>query len=161
MKQYGAWKVQVSPCNPTPAWSVASLAWQVLCDTFFFCHTHTDTLSLLAGLRLSLDSWEERAAACLAANPKLGLTEVERLVTEGEALSSSLPSLDRLKEACRKAREWWLKAEALQKPENYPYLDTLEALVGRGRPLPVRLDPLQHLETQVRHAKSTLSVLIR
>ena len=106
-------------------------------------------LSRLAGLRLSLDSWEERAAACLAANPKLGLTEVERLVTEGEALSSSLPSLDRLKEACRKAREWWLKAEALQKPENYPYLDTLEALVGRGRPLPVRLDPLQHLETQV------------
>ena len=113
-------------------------------------------LSRLAGLRLSLDSWEERAAACLAANPKLGLTEVERLVTEGEALSSSLPSLDRLKESCRKAREWWLKAEALQKPENYPYLDTLEALVGRGRPLPVRLDPLQHLETQVGHDKSTI-----
>ena len=99
--------------------------------------------------RLSLDSWEERAGACLVANPKLGLTDVERLVTEGEALSSSLPSLDRLKEACRKAREWWVKAEALQKPENYPYLDTLEALVARGRPLPVRLDPLQHLETQV------------
>ena len=37
----------------------------------------------------------------------------------------------------------------MQKPENYPYLDTLEALVARGRPLPVRLDPLQHLETQV------------
>ena len=105
--------------------------------------------SNLNDLRLSLDSWEERAGACLVANPKLGLTDVERLVTEGEALSSSLPSLDRLKEACRKAREWWLKAEALQKPENYPYLDTLEALVGRGRPLPVRLDPLQHLETQV------------
>ena len=105
--------------------------------------------SNLNDLRLSLDSWEERAGACLVANPKLGLTEVERLVTEGEALSSSLPSLDRLKEACRKAREWWVKAEALQKPENYPYLDTLEALVARGRPLPVRLDPLQHLETQV------------
>ena len=103
----------------------------------------------LNDLRLSLDSWEERAGACLVANPKLGLTDVERLVTEGEALSSSLPSLDRLKEACRKAREWWVKAEALQKPENYPYLDTLEALVARGRPLPVRLDPLQHLETQV------------
>ena len=105
--------------------------------------------SNLNDLRLSLDSWEERAGACLVANPKLGLTDVERLVTEGEALSSSLPSLDRLKEACRKAREWWVKAEALQKPENYPYLDTLEALVARGRPLPVRLDPLQHLETQV------------
>merc|ERR1712106_493622 len=45
-------------------------------------------------------------------------------------------------------------AEALQKPENYPYLDTLEALVARGRPLPIRLDPLNQLETQVASARA-------
>ena len=88
---------------------------------------------------------------------------------EGEGLLSQLPSLDRLREACKRAREWWGRAEALQQPENYPYLDTLEALVGRGRfgylnvnlyklincrPLPVRLDPLQHLETQVVSARA-------
>ena len=56
---------------------------------------------------------------------------------------------DAVQEACRKAREWWTRAEALQKPENYPYLDTLEALVAKGRPLPIRLDPLAQLETQV------------
>ena len=68
---------------------------------------------------------------------------------EGEHISSGLPSLEKLKDACRKAKEWWSRAENLQKPENYPYLDTLEALVMKGRPLPVRLDPLAQLETQV------------
>lgn len=48
----------------------------------------------------------------------------------------------------------WARAEALQKPENYPYLDTLEALVARGRPLPVRLEPLTQLETQVASARA-------
>ena len=53
---------------------------------------------------------------------------------EGEGLLSQLPSLDRLREACKREREWWWRAEALlQQPENYPYLETLEALVGRGR----------------------------
>ena len=111
-------------------------------------------LGKLAGLRTSMETWETRAAACLAASPKQGLAEVERLVAEGESLSASLPSLDRLRDSCRRAREWWSRAEALQKPENYPYLDTLEALVGRGRPLPVRLEPLQHLETQVASARA-------
>ena len=71
-------------------------------------------LGRLQGLRLALEGWEERAAAVQAAGTKLALVEVERLVGEGEALSSHLPSLDRLREACRRAREWWGRAEALQ-----------------------------------------------
>lgn len=69
-------------------------------------------------------------------------------------MSTALPVLEKLQESCRKAREWWSRAEALQKPENYPYLDTLEALVAKGRPLPIRLDPLNQLETQVNAARS-------
>ena len=112
-------------------------------------------LGRLSGLRHTMEAWESKAVACLQANPKHSLAEVERLVREGEAISSGgLPSLERLKEACRKAREWWARAEALQKPENYPYLDTLEALVAKGRPLPVRLDPLAQLETQVAAARA-------
>merc|ERR550525_2217113 len=84
----------------------------------------------------------------------MGLLEIERLVKEGESLSTALPVLEKLQESCRKAREWWSKAEALQKPENYPYLDTLEALVAKGRPLPIRLDPLAQLETQVAAARA-------
>jgi histone demethylase JARID1 len=112
-------------------------------------------LGRLAGLRHTMEAWEVKAAACLQASPKHGLADVERLVREGDAVSAGgLPSLERLKEACRKAREWWARAEALQKPENYPYLDTLEALVAKGRPLPVRLDPLAQLETQVAAARA-------
>merc|ERR1719228_531299 len=120
-------------------------------------HPHPNVergLAKLKGLRLTLESWEEKASTCLTANPKLGLLEVERLVAEGEALSTALPTLEKLSEACRKAREWWSRAEALQKPENYPYLDTLEALVARGKPLPIRLDPLSQLETQVASARA-------
>ena len=73
--------------------------------------------------------------------PPLGLRNPHHCI-----ISESL----NFQESCRKAREWWARAEALQKPENYPYLDTLEALVTKGKPLPVRLDPLQQLETQVK-----------
>jgi len=111
-------------------------------------------LAKLKGLRMTLEAWEEKASSCLTASPKMGLLEVERLVKEGETLSTALPVLEKLKESCRKAREWWARAEALQKPENYPYLDTLEALVTKGKPLPVRLDPLQQLETQVSAARA-------
>merc|ERR1719433_2314067 len=111
-------------------------------------------LAKLKGLRLTLEAWEEKASACMSASPKMGLLEVERLVSEGDKLSTALPVLEKLKESCRKAREWWARAEALQKPENYPSLDTLEALVAKGRPLPVRLDPLHQLETQVAAARA-------
>ena len=60
--------------------------------------------------------------------------QVEHLVTECEALSGQLEGLQPLKEAARRAR-----AEQLQKPGNYPYLETLEALVGRGKPISIRL----------------------
>ena len=111
-------------------------------------------LAKLKGLRLTLEAWEEKASACMSASPKMGLLEVERLVSEGDKLSTALPVLEKLKESCRKAREWWSRAEALQKPENYPYLDTLELLVAKGRPLPVRLEPLHQLETQVAAARA-------
>ena len=42
----------------------------------------------------------------------------------------------------------------MQKSEHYPYLDALESLVTKGRPIPVRLDLLPQLESQVAAAKS-------
>ena len=118
-------------------------------------HTSVEKgLAKLKGLRITLEAWEKKADDCLISNPKMGLLDVESLVKEGQSLSKALPVLEKLEESCRKAREWWSRAEALQKPENYPYLDTLEALVAKGRPLPIRLDPLNQLETQVNAARS-------
>ena len=41
-----------------------------------------------------------------------------------------------------------------QNGEHFPYLDMLEGLVNKGRPIPVRLDQLPQLESQVAAAKS-------
>ena len=43
---------------------------------------------------------------------------MERLVRSDEGLLSQLPFLERLREACKRAREWWGRAEALQQPKN-------------------------------------------
>ncbi len=82
------------------------------------------------------------------------MSDVEKLVRDGEGISNSLPSLVSLKESVKKACDWWVRADALKNMENYPFLETLEALVAKGRPLPVKLDPLPNLETQVASARA-------
>ena len=42
----------------------------------------------------------------------------------------------------------------MQSSDSYPYLDMVESLVNKGRPIPVRLDQLPQLESQVAAAKS-------
>lgn len=42
----------------------------------------------------------------------------------------------------------------VQNAENYPYQETLEVLVNKGRPIPVRLDQLPQIESQLTAAKS-------
>ena len=42
----------------------------------------------------------------------------------------------------------------LQSSEHYPYLDVLEGLVSKGRPIPVHLEPLAQVESQVTAAKA-------
>ena len=40
-----------------------------------------------------------------------------------------------------------------QNAENYPYLDVLESLLNKGRPIAVRLEQLPLIESQVSSAK--------
>ena len=42
----------------------------------------------------------------------------------------------------------------VQKAENFPYMDALELLVNKGRNIPVRLDLLPQLESQLSGAKT-------
>ena len=44
--------------------------------------------------------------------------------------------------------------ESIQSVEQYAYLEVLEGLMAKGRPIPVRLDQLPQLESQVNAAKS-------
>ena len=68
---------------------------------------------------------------------------------EGEAISGGLPNLAKLKDSVSKAKEWLDKAKTLANGENFPFLDTLEQLVAKGRPLPIKLEQLPNLELQV------------
>jgi len=107
-------------------------------------------LGELSGLLTQVESWEERAKACLAVKPRLSLAEVEKLIKDGDAISDALPTLNILKESAKKAKEWLTKSGELMKhPDHKQYIDVLETLVQRGRPLPVKLDCLSNLETQV------------
>ena len=107
-------------------------------------------LGELSGLLTQVESWEERAKACLAAKPRLSLNEVDKLIKDGDEISENLPTLQTLKDSFKKAKEWISKANELSKhPDHKSYIDVLETLVTRGRPLPIKLDHLSNLETQV------------
>ncbi len=83
------------------------------------------------------------------------MADVERLVREGEAISSGMPSLSTLRDVVRKSRDWRQRADAIRStPDCLPYLETLEALVAKGRPLPVKLEALPHLEMLVASARA-------
>lgn len=109
-----------------------------------------------------MESWEERAKACLASKPRLSLSEVERLIKDGDAISEALPTLQTLKEVAKKAKEWLAKSGELSRhPEHKPYMETLETLVTRGRPLPVKLEALNNLETQVASGRAWREKTVR
>ena len=112
-------------------------------------------LGEISGLLTQAESWEAKAKACLSSKPRWVLSDVERLVKEGESISGGLPSLPGLREVARKAKDWRQRAEAVRAtPDSLPYLETLEALVAKGRPLPVRLEALSHLEMLVASARA-------
>ncbi|KAL3212777.1 hypothetical protein MRX96_007829 [Rhipicephalus microplus] len=107
-------------------------------------------LAELQGLLTASERWEERTKTCLQAQPRQTLAACEALAEEGAAIPVHLPSLAALKDAIRRAKEWGARAEALQGSESkYPYLETLENLLQKGRPIPVCLEQLPQLESQV------------
>ena len=66
-----------------------------------------------------------------------------------------MPTLQTLKEAIKKTKEWLQKSdEIIQNSDNFPYMESVEKLVAKGRPLPIRLDALNQLETQVAQARA-------
>ena len=82
------------------------------------------------------------------------MTTIEVIVEGASNVPVYLPNVSALKEALRKSREWSLKVDQVQNDVDYPYVEALEALVMRGRPIPVRLDQLPQMESQVAAARA-------
>ncbi|XP_070558275.1 LOW QUALITY PROTEIN: lysine-specific demethylase 5A-like [Ptychodera flava] len=100
------------------------------------------------------EKWEEKAKICLQARPRYVIATLEAIIHEAKSIPAYLPNTLALKEALKKAKEWTAKVEGIQNAEHYPYLDILENLVMRGRPIPVRLEQLPQVESQVAAARS-------
>ena len=71
------------------------------------------------------------------------------IVKEVQLLPTHLPSVVALQDAVKKARDWVGKLEALQKLEYSPYLEALENLLNKAKPIAIKLDPLDDLENQI------------
>uniref|UniRef100_A0A674MQI8 [histone H3]-trimethyl-L-lysine(4) demethylase n=1 Tax=Takifugu rubripes TaxID=31033 RepID=A0A674MQI8_TAKRU len=93
------------------------------------------------------ERWEDKARACLQARPPHSLVTLESIVIEARNIPAYLPNILALREALQKAKDWTVKVEAIQ------VLTSLN-LLARGRSIPVRLDPLAHVESQVAAARA-------
>uniref|UniRef100_A0A8D3DF56 [histone H3]-trimethyl-L-lysine(4) demethylase n=1 Tax=Scophthalmus maximus TaxID=52904 RepID=A0A8D3DF56_SCOMX len=97
------------------------------------------------------ERWEDKARACL---PRHSMVTLESIVLEARNIPAYLPNILALREALQKAKEWTSKVEAIQSGSSYAYLEQLESLLARGRSIPVRLDPLNQVESQVSAARA-------
>jgi len=82
------------------------------------------------------------------------MVTLESIVLEARNIPAYLPNILALREALQKAKEWTSKVEAIQSGTSYAYLEQLESLLARGRSIPVRLDPLAQVESQVAAARA-------
>lgn len=82
------------------------------------------------------------------------MVTLESIVLEAKNIPAYLPNVLALREALQKAKEWTSKVEAIQSGSSFAYLEQLESLLARGRSIPVRLDPLAQVESQVAAARA-------
>uniref|UniRef100_A0A674DD66 [histone H3]-trimethyl-L-lysine(4) demethylase n=1 Tax=Salmo trutta TaxID=8032 RepID=A0A674DD66_SALTR len=106
------------------------------------------------------ERWEDKARACLQARPRHSMLALESIMIEARNIPAYLPNVLALREALHKAKEWSAKVDAIQVVSrrtcgsNYAYLEQLESLLARGRSIPILLDPLPQVESQVASARA-------
>ncbi|KAM9772415.1 lysine-specific demethylase 5A [Syngnathus typhle] len=100
------------------------------------------------------EKWEDKARACLQARPRHSMVTLESIVLEARNIPAYLPNILALRDALQKAKDWTAKVDAIQSGGSYAYLEQLENLLARGRSIPVRLDPLAQVESQVASARA-------
>uniref|UniRef100_A0A8D2PL72 Lysine-specific demethylase 5A n=1 Tax=Zosterops lateralis melanops TaxID=1220523 RepID=A0A8D2PL72_ZOSLA len=117
-------------------------------------HAVEKAMAELQELLTVSERWEEKAKVCLQARPRQSMMALEGIVNEAKNIPAYLPNVLALKEALQRARDWTAKVEAIQNGSNYAYLEQLESLSAKGRPIPVRLEALPQLESQVAAARA-------
>ncbi|KAA0721560.1 Lysine-specific demethylase 5A [Triplophysa tibetana] len=117
-------------------------------------HAVEKAMAELQELLTVSEHWEEKARTCLQARPRHSLLTLESIVMEAKNIPAYLPNVLALRDALHRAKEWTAKVEAIQSGSNYAYLEQLEGLLARGRSIPVRLEALTQVESQVGSARA-------
>lgn len=118
-------------------------------------HTRVEqALTELQVLLRSVEDWQERAKICLDVKCRQNITILESLLEEAKSIPAYLPNIQALHNVLKKGKEWISKVDAMQKSDEFPYLDILEKLVNQGRGIPLDLEQLPVLEQQVTAAKA-------
>ncbi|KAK6315029.1 hypothetical protein J4Q44_G00145580 [Coregonus suidteri] len=122
--------------------------------------------SMLYGVKSraqSYDTWAKRVTEALAADHKnkKDLIELKVLLEDAEdrkypenSLFRRLREMVKEAETCSSVAQLLLSRKQRHSGSNYAYLEQLESLLARGRSIPVRLDPLPQVESQVASARA-------
>uniref|UniRef100_A0A803TG81 Lysine-specific demethylase 5A n=1 Tax=Anolis carolinensis TaxID=28377 RepID=A0A803TG81_ANOCA len=112
-------------------------------------HAVEKAMAELQELLTVSERWEEKAKVCLQARPRQSIAALESIVNEAKNIPAYLPNVLALREALQRARDWTAKVEAIQ-----VRLTQLENLSAKGRLIPVRLDALPQVDSQVAAARA-------
>ncbi|XP_060765954.1 lysine (K)-specific demethylase 5Ba isoform X3 [Neoarius graeffei] len=107
------------------------------------------TMAHLQELLTVCEHCEEKAHSMLMARPHQNLEMLEAVLLEVNSIQAYLPNCLQLQDSIIRAREWIQEAEALQLGGHIPVLSSLNDLVLKAKGIPVLLEPLAQLESQV------------
>ena len=116
-------------------------------------------LAKLREIMSQVERWEERASGALQEH--MTLEDAEKLIEEIDDVPALMPTVSNFKDSVKKAKEWIVKVEALEKSEQPPFLETVEQIVSRGKPIPIQLPNLLELETNIAKAQDWLDTASR
>lgn len=113
-------------------------------------------MATLQDLLTNSERWEEKAKLYLQGRPKHSVGALDAIIQESRLITAYLPNVNALKEVVRKAKDWCAKVESLQTADDppHPHLEVLQALMQKGKSMPVSLDHFPVLENTVNNANT-------
>lgn len=101
----------------------------------------------------SIEAWECQANKYFnCSTQRHELAEIEQFLKTAEEIEGLVPSYSVLKDALKKAKEWLRSVEQLQANDHFPYCHTLEAIVGRGSTIAIKLEELVRMQGHLKSA---------
>lgn len=113
-----------------------------------------NTLSELHALTKAIDKWEEKAKIFLNSKNRRTIAAVEEFIREADEVEAYLPSLVILQDTLNKAKNWIKLMDDIREREFWPYYDTVDDLLRKGRNISLQLNDLPTLESTFSQAKA-------